>query len=164
MLNLASLSALLRTLRQAGDGAAGPVERIAHVRRPASEGETQLQAETTWRDRTRGVPLPLRLQDDMPVPRRAADRAAAHIALREAAGGTARGMPGMAARTEEADGPGTSLALTRGGALVAAALSTQASSAPLRAHVEAAHPLVAHDRAPASELSGALARSVTDSG
>ncbi|HEX4884949.1 MAG TPA: flagellar hook-length control protein FliK, partial [Casimicrobiaceae bacterium] len=32
------------------------------------------------------------------------------------------------------------------------------------AHVEAAHPLVAHDRTPAPELAGALARSVADSG
>jgi hypothetical protein len=162
MLNLASLSALLRTLRQAGDGAAAPVERIAHVRRPAAEGEMQLPAQTTWRDRPRGVLLPAGLLDDAAPDRHGTARAGPQSPLRES-GATAT----MAARLPasmplDADGPSASLDLTRAGALVAAAL--QAAPARPRAHVEAARPLVAHERAAATDLARSLARSLADSG
>ncbi|GIK86601.1 MAG: hypothetical protein BroJett026_20820 [Betaproteobacteria bacterium] len=151
MVNLATLSALLRSIRQQGgvDGAAGPVERIAHVRRIAGDGEAQVAAQLRHDDR-RGVAA-------------AATRADAAAASRVVPAAVARDAPLPAARAD-AGSPSASLDLTRAGALVAVALKGQRSAEPPSARIEAPLPLAGTARASAIDVARALARSVADSG
>lgn len=137
MVNLASLSALLRTLRQAEDGSAQPVGRIPQIRRVAADAEAALRGTARDAPTARGTLAP-------PA------RAGADTALAQAA----------APRGERAEA--SSLALTRGGSLVAMALQARERAQP--AAIATAAPLAGSARAAAPEMAQALARAVTESG
>lgn len=141
-MNLATLSALLRTLRHAGDGAAGPVERVAQVRRAAAEGETALPAATSQRDRPTAARTDSAHRDAAAAPAPTAGAA-------------------IASALDEAS---IALDLTRAGTLVSGALRARSGEPRASVAIEGGAPLAASARAPASEIARTLSRAITDSG
>lgn len=157
MLNIASLSALLRTLRQAGDGALASVERVQHVRRVAAESDAHLPAQSSGADARRALVPPALTSFDAPGASPIAARSPATPAPMRA---QATAVDPQATRNAAS----TALDLTRAGALVSEALRTRATTGTRLPAVEASEPLVATPRMPVVELARALARSLADSG
>ena len=164
MINLASLSALLRTLRQAGgpDGPAAPVARVPPVvsltpeEQPSGSGTAQVRAWSSSQARNAAL-----LDDELlSAPAQRRDPAIAR--------GVASSRGDHAPRNETsangARGDVTKLELTVGGRLLQGVLRGSPVTPPMPPAIEAPAPLVATARTGAVELARGLAQSVAESG
>jgi hypothetical protein len=162
MINLASLTALIRTLRQVGgpDGPAVPVARVMPVAsltpddRPGAERGTAAIASWSRPQAQNAAHVDDgRLRE--PVAQAAARRAAPATALAPAspATSTAPSAPDSAP-----------IALTVGGKLLQAVLRTSTPATPTPPTIAAAAPLGASPQAAPADIARALYRSLADSG
>lgn len=166
MINLASLSALLRTLRQAGgpDGPAVPVARVPPVAsltpedRPAGSGTAQVRAWSSSQARNAA-----HLDDELlaaPTQRREAALVRGQPALDSPGARAAASSTPM----EGVDTDSAPLALTVGGRVLQNVLRASAGTVPIPPAIASPAPLVASPRASAVDVARGLAQAIAESG
>lgn len=165
MINLSSLSALIRTIRHTSglNAPATPVDRVASVA-PVAGDDAGAMTSTGVRPSpwTRAHVNPLEL---------AAETETREVAMRrEAPGHVTRGPTQSAGQSRAAavatadDGQSTALDFTAGARLLQAALRGSGLTSPKPPAITSPMPLVTSSRTPAPELAARLAGAVAESG
>jgi hypothetical protein len=175
MINLASLTALIRTLRQAGgpDGPAAPVARVPPVAsltpedQPGGSGTAAVQG---WaRGQARNAAL---LDDELlrsaPNPRRAANESAVAgrgvVDVRGRPVGESARVPAPLVATITVEPESSALELTAGGKVLQSVLRASGGATPQPPAIVTTEPLVTTPRVPPPELARALHQALADSG
>lgn len=168
MINLTSLSALLRTLRQSGgpEAPAAPVARIVPVASLTPEDHpgsgsagTAVQAWVASRAKN-----PVLLDDELIGAAAHARRTPAQALQGEALVAAGRSARLAAAATPEADIEGAPLELTGVGKVLQAVLRAGDATSPMPPAIVSNAPLVANAQSGAVDLARGLARSIAESG
>lgn len=165
MINLASLSALLRTLRQAGgpDGPALPVTRVLPVVSLTPEDGSAgsgTAAVTAW---TQSTARNAALVDDELLSA-GVQRRVQQTMLRDGPPGSAPSTATPAPPADSGRRESTALELTAGGRVLQSVLRGSESRPPQPPAIVGEAPLVSSSRGAAVELARALARAIGESG
>ena len=167
MINLSSLSALIRTLRHTRgvDSPAAPVARVASVT-PVAKDDAGAMTSTALRPSpwARAQPLPLESLAADAAPREAALRRETSMPMAKTSFVALPGLAPFAPAASVDDVESTALDLTAAARLLQAALRGTGLKTPTPPVITSPMPLVTSPRAPAAELALGLTSAVAESG